>query len=175
MMLIRFVSFSKDGKFVQHINSKHLQCPSHIISSDPINHVFEVISPDGTKLLKRFRASQHHDSIKCAIYHEQKFFVSDCKAHRVGVYDEDGILLYDIGSKESGDEHLAHPSGLAIDTFNNLLVCDVGKSSVQVFTRDGKFVSMFGLSSFAPNYVAVSKNGDVFVTDHVNHCVHVFH
>ena len=36
-------------------------------------------------------------------------------------------------------------------------------------------MSMFGLSSFAPNYVAVSKNGDVFVTDHVNHCVHVFH
>ena len=175
--------FAKDGKFVQHINSKHLQCPSHIsigkddsiTSSDPINHVFEVISPDGTKLLKRFRASEHHDSIKCAIYHEQKFFVSDCKAHRVGVYDEDGILLYDIGSKESGDGHLAHPSGLAIDTFNNLLVCDVGKSSVQVFTREGKFVSMFGLSSFAPNYVAVSKNGDVFVTDHVNHCVHVFH
>ena len=22
--------FAKDGKFVQHINSKHLQCPSHI-------------------------------------------------------------------------------------------------------------------------------------------------
>ncbi|XP_022780068.1 E3 ubiquitin-protein ligase TRIM71-like [Stylophora pistillata] len=175
--------FAEDGKFVQHISSMHLQCPFHIsvgkgdciITSDPVNHVFGVISPDGTELLKRFRASEHHDSIKCTIYHEEKFFVSDREAHRVGVFDEYGKLLYNIGSEESGDGHLGSPIGLAIDIFNNLLVCDVENSTVQVFTLDGKFVSMFGLSPFVPHYVAVSKNGDVFVTDHHNHCVHVFH
>lgn len=38
------------------------------------------------------------------------------------------------------------------------------QKSVQVFTLDGKFVSMIGGFSFVPYYVAVTKNGNVFVT-----------
>lgn len=38
------------------------------------------------------------------------------------------------------------------------------KSYEKVFTLDGEFVSMIGGFSFVPYYVAVTKNGNVFVT-----------
>ena len=43
------------------------------------------------------------------------------------------MLLYNIGSEGSGEGQLHHPAGLAIDKFNNLMVCDSENSRVQVF------------------------------------------
>ena len=68
--------------------------------------------------------------------------------------------------------------GLAIDKFNNLIVCDKGNTRLQLFTLDGKFVSKveqhFLKDGGAPGYVAVSNDGRVFVTDEEKDCVHVF-
>ena len=174
--------FAENGSFVQYINSAHLEWLFHISTGkddcitacDGKKHVV-VTSPDGTELLKRFSASEHEESVWCAIYHEEKFFVSDPKASRVGFYDEDGMLLYDIGSEGSGNGQLCHPIGLAIDKFNNLIVCDIGNRRVQVFSLDGKFVSTIGQFSFKPTCVAVSSNGEIFLTGFETNSVHVFH
>ncbi|XP_022780072.1 protein lin-41-like, partial [Stylophora pistillata] len=174
--------FAENGSFVQYINSAHLEWLFHISTGkddcitacDGKKHVV-VTSPDGTELLKRFSASEHEESVWCAIYHEEKFFVSDPKASRVGVYDEDGMLLYDIGNEGSGNGELCHPIGVAIDKFSNLIVCDTGNSRVQVFSLDGKFVSTIGQFSFQPICVAVSSNGEIFLTGFGTNSVHVFH
>ena len=69
--------------------------------------------------------------------------------------------------------------GLTIDRFNNLVVCDSGNKRLQVFTLDGKFVSKIEGQHIGfknPFSVAVSRTGQLFVTDRENpHCVYVLH
>ncbi len=178
--------FSESGQFIKHINDEHLKQPFYmsvgsddrIVACDWGNNEIRVISPDGTRLLHCFRASDCDQSISCAVYHQDTFFVSNAKAHCVKVFSKEGKFLYNIGSEGSGDGQFSHPFGLAIDKFNNLLVCDAGNTRLQSFTLDGKFVTKiekhFLKNGGAPRYVAVSNDGQVLVTDMKKHCVLVF-
>ena len=171
--------FSEEGQFVKHIDSEHLKFPFHISTDDEdyiticdqeSNEVI-AISPDGTGLVTRIAASEHDQSIMCAIYHEETacFFVSDSKADCVNVFDENGNFLYDIGRGS-----LLYPVGLAIDKFNNLIVCDTGNRRLKVFTTEGDFLSETEQCFHAPYFVAVSKDGNVLVTDFEKNCVYRF-
>lgn len=85
--------------------------------------------------------------------------------------------MYNIGNSESGEGPLESPVGLAIDRFNNLVVCDCDKARLQVFTLDGKYVNPIegedtGLS--APHSIVVSGTGLLFVSDISKMCVHIF-
>ena len=86
--------------------------------------------------------------------------------------------LYDIGSEGTGDGQLRFPTGLAIDNFNRLIVCDGGHRRLQLFTRDGKYVAKVAGSFFDHNTqlagCAVSNTGHLFVTDKNKHCIYVF-
>ena len=58
------------------------------------------------------------------------------------VFNKNGFQ-YDIGREESGDGQLKRPAGLAIDSFNNLIVSDSVKRRLQLFSLDGNFVFSF--------------------------------
>ena len=178
--------FTEGGKFIKHIKEKHLSTPFHVsvgsddrmVTCDWANSEIRVISPDGKRLLQCFHASDFDESLMCALYHRDTFFVSDQGAHCVKVFSKEGKFLYNIGSEGSGDGQFIYPAGLAIDKFNNLIVCDNENSTLQLFTLDGKFVTKkeqyFLKNGGAPGYVALSNNGYVFVTDPEKDCVHVF-
>ena len=172
--------FSEEGQFVKHIDSEHLKFPFHISTDDEdyiticdqeSNEVI-AISPDGTGLVTRIAASEHDQSIMCAIYHEETacFFVSDSKADCVNVFDENGNFLYDIGRGS-----LLYPVGLAIDKCNNLIVCDTGNQRLVIFTTEGDYLTEIEQCFHTPYFVAVSEDGDVLVTDYEKNCVYVFH
>ena len=172
--------FSEEGQFVKHIDSEHLKFPFHISTDDEdyiticdqeSNEVI-AISPDGTGLVTRIAASEHDQSIMCAIYHEETacFFVSDSKADCVNVFDENGNFLYDIGRGS-----LLYPVGLAIDKCNNLIVCDTGNQRLVIFTTEGDFLSETEQCFHAPYFVAVSEDGNVLVTDYEKNCVYRFY
>ena len=80
-----------------------------------------------------------------------------------------GECLYDIGSKGSGDGQFSCPTGLAIDRFNRLIVCDRDNNRLQLLTLDGKYVAKVAGSFFDHNThladCAVSDTGHCFVTD----------
>ena len=171
--------FSEEGQFVKHIDSEHLKFPFHISTDDydditvcdqESNEVI-VISSDGTELVTRIAASEHDQSMMYAIYHEETdcFFVSDSKTDCVKVFDGQGNFLYDIGRGR-----LSCPVGLAIDKFNNLIVCDTGNQRLKVFTTEGDFLSETEQCFHAPYFVAVSKDGNVLVTDYEKNCVYRF-
>ena len=177
--------FTERGQFIKRIDD-YLEKPFHvsiasddrIVTCDWGNNEIKVMSPDGSRLLQSFPASDFDKSLMCAVYHQETFFVSDLNAHYIKVFSKEGKFLYDIGSEGSGDGQLKDPAGLAIDKFNNLIVCDSGNKRLQLFTLDGKFVTKieqhFVEDSDAPSYVAVSNDGRVFVTDCEKNCVHVF-
>ena len=173
--------FNASGQFIKHITNMHLKdawCLSlasdgNIIVYDKGDRNIKVLSPDGAELLQSFIANWADD----IIYHQEMFFASDSWDDCVKVYNREGVFQYDIGSKGSGDGQLSYPYGLAIDKFNNLIVCDSGNNRLQVFTLDGQFVNTISgiLTELCdPQAVAVSKTGRVYVTDSIKCCVQMF-
>ena len=138
----------------------------------------KVLTADGKKLLQSFKAPDCVEAPICVVYHQDKFFASFYSACRVMVFNNAGEYLHDIGSEGSGDGQFLEPSGLLIEKFNRLLVCDARNSRLQLFTLDGKYITQIAGSFFEggyPLYAVISNTEHLFVTDSGRYCVHVFH
>ncbi|XP_020618377.1 tripartite motif-containing protein 2-like [Orbicella faveolata] len=181
----RISLFTERLRFIECIAHAHagnpqnlsVACDGRMIVTYLYNKAVTVLSPDGTELLLTFTAPDCHVSPCSAVYHRNMFFVSYQKAHCIKVFNEEGVFLYDIGTKGSGDGQLHCPSRLAIDKFNNLIVCDKNNSRLQFFTLGGKFVNSTLTRQFnRPCAIATSNSGYVIVTyDVKNAHVKVFH
>ena len=178
--------YTEGGQIIRYISDEHLKIPwymsvgsdGRIITCDWDDKAIKVLSPDGKNLLQSFRAPGCDAEPFCVVYQQDKIFVSYTVANRVMVFNNAGEYLYDIGSKGSGDGQFSGPTGLAIDKFNRLIVCDRDNDRLQLFTLDGKYVAKVAGSFFDHNsYLvgcAVSNTGHLFVTDYKQHCIYVF-
>ncbi|XP_068726341.1 E3 ubiquitin-protein ligase TRIM71-like [Montipora capricornis] len=172
--------FIEEGHFIKHINDKHLERPGHlsiasdgrIIITDYGDKKIKVLSPDGNVLLQSFSAPDGDKSPECAIYDQDKFFISFYSAACVKVFDKTGVYLQDIGCKGSNDGQFNNgPNGLVIDKYNRLIVCDEGNHRLQLFTLSGKFLSKIDGQYFVngfPCYVAINNGGSLIVADAEN-------
>ena len=173
--------YTEDGKFVKHISedlvnpcSVSVRSDGKIIVCDSGDLCIKLLSADGAILLKSFRLENYDAFPWFAVYHRKKYFVSYRMGPCVKVFNEQGEYLRDFGQFHS-------PAGLAIDKFNNLVVCnavqsDEVRSSVKVLTMSGKVVWDLGFQSMSsmPCSVAVTQNGDVLVSDVENHAIYIF-
>ena len=178
--------YTEGGQFIRYISDEHVKVPwyisvvsdGRIITCDWDDKTIKVLSPDGKNLLQSFSAPGCDEEPLCVVYQQDKFFVSNPKANRVMVFKNAGEYLYDIGSKGSGDGQFSCPTGLAIDRFNRLIVCDRDNNRLQLLTLDGKYVAKVAGSFFDHNThladCAVSDTGHCFVTDTNKDCVYVF-
>ena len=172
--------FSESGQFIKNITSKHLNqpvsftiaCDGRMLVYNRGDNTVKVLSPDGTDLLQSFRASGFVASL--CVSHRDRFYASYSLVKCVKAFSNEGKFLYDIGTEGPGK--LNNPVGLAVDKFNNLLVCDFISYNVKVFTLEGKFINSITWQATEfqePWAVAVSKAGQVFITDVGKHCIHV--
>ena len=163
--------------YVKNTHNLSVACDDRMIVTDLYDKAVTVLSPDGTEVLLTFAAQDCSESPCSAVYHQNMFFVSYQKAHCIKVFNEEGVFLYDVGSKGSGDGQLHCPTRLAIDKFNNLIVCDKNNSRLQFFTLGGKFVNSTLTRQFnRPCAIATSNSGYVIVAyDVKNAHVKVFH
>ena len=173
--------YTEDGKFVKHISedlvnpcSVSVRSDGKIIVCDSGDLCIKLLSADGAILLKSFRLENYDAFPWFAVYHRKKYFVSYRMGPCVKVFNEQGEYLRDFGQFHS-------PAGLAIDKFNNLVVCnavqsDEVRSSVKVLTMSGKVVWDLGFQSMSsmPCSVAVTQNGDVLVSDVEKHAIYIF-
>ena len=170
----------ENGQFLNSITNKHLYdpfkltitCDDHMVVSDRGDKSVKVLSPDGTELVQSFSASDCDESPWVCVCHQDMFFVSYPSAQLVKVFSKEGVFLHDIGNKRCGEVQLTHPVGLAVDTFDNLIVCDTGNQNLKVFTLDGKFLTVIEEGLRRPWFVITSKSGDLLVTDQIRHCVY---
>ena len=177
--------YSARGQFIKHINHRQLNCPydlslgsdGHMLVCDWTDRNIKVLSPDGNNLLQSFIAPGCDSRPCCAVCHQDTFFVSYPHAHCVKVFNNAGVYQYDIGCEGSGDGQLKFPTGLAVDKFNQLIVCDAANERLQIFTLDGNFLTNIKGQHFDKSnlsYVAVSNMGHLFVTDFKKNCIYVF-
>ena len=178
--------YTEGGQFIRYISDEQVKNPLYtcvvsdgrIITCDKDDKTINILSPDGKNLLQSFRAPGCDADPLCAVYQQDKIFVSYLEAHRVMVFNNAGEYLYDIGSEGSGDEQLCFPTGLAIDKFNRLIICDAGSRRLKLFTLEGKYVAKVAGSFFDHDSIlgccAVSNTGHLFVMDNDKHCIYVF-
>ena len=181
----RMVFCSKEGNFLRYgmyagmQSSVSVKRNGELVVCDSVNAEVKILDFDGYDVIGSFAGDPSLDCLpSCAIHHKDKFFVSYQTKQRVKVFSDDGDFLYDIGTRGKGKEQLNSPLGLAVDKFNNVIVCDSDGCRLQVFTLDGRYVTTIeghenGFGS--PQFVAVSKDGRLFFTDTGKKCVHVFH
>jgi len=172
---------TNQGQFIECF-SKHLTTPhgvfvkgdgdGDVIVCDVGDQKVKVLSPDGVELLQYLRAPNRTQSPEFACYHHDMFFVSYLWAHCVKVFSKEGVFLHDIGSEGSPEVQLTHPMGLAVDGFDNLIVCDTGSHSLKMFSLDGTFLTLMEEGISKPWFVIVNKCGHLLVTDLLTHCVH---
>ena len=178
--------FSEEGQFIKHINDKHLKKPKRLsiardgrlILTDETNKEVKVLSPDGNDQQLSMTAPNCHNSPECAAYHQNKFYVSYPLAHCIKVFDKTGMYIHDIGCKGSSDGQFNYPVGLVIDKSNQLIVCDVNKRRLQLFTLTGKFLSKLEKESFkdSPLCAAINLNSDtLYVASLWGTNIRVFH
>ena len=175
--------YSECGQFIRYISDEHVKTPwyisvesdGRIITCNIADKRIKILSADGKNLLKSFRAPGCDVEPWSVVYQQDKFFVSYPKANRVMIFNNAGEYLYDIGSNGSGDGQFEFPTGLAIDKFNRLIVCDTINWRLQLFTLDGKYIagSFFDDNTHLVG-CAVSETGHLFVTDKNKHCIFGF-
>ena len=182
----RIFLFPENGQFIRYIGGEHVKAPYYIsvsidgriITSDFKDKRIKVLTADGKNLLQSFKASGCDETPDCVVYHQDKFFASFSSACRVMVFNNAGKYLYDIGSKLSGYGQFFETTGLVIDKFSRLIICDAGNRRLQLFTLEGKYISQITGSFFQGGYprrAVTSSTEHLFVTDSLHHCVHVFH
>ena len=168
-----------DGQFIQKF-TKHVITPRTVFVTNDDGHVIvcndadgriKVLSSDGAQLLQSFSVPYYDHRPNCVFYHQEKFFVLYSTADCVKVFNKEGLFLFNIGSKGSGEGQFLCPCGLVVDAFDNLIVCDSGNRRLQMFTLDGEFLCSFDQENRNPWAITVCKNGDLLVTDPQHNCV----
>lgn len=175
-------SYTANGGFIRGF-SKHLVRPlsvfvktegdGQVIVCDVGDNTIKVLSPDGTILLQSFSPSKCNDSPEFVFHKNGTFFASYIRQHCVKVFNNEGVFLYDIGSYGCGEGQLNSPAGLAVDAYNQLIVCDSGNGRVQVFSLTGKFLYTMQAGSAPgtacalqkPWFVTVSSDNQILISD----------
>jgi len=65
-----------------------------------------------------------------------------------------------------GDEKVALPEHLFVDSNDNILVADYGNNLIQVFHQDGTYVKSIGIGQLSePRGVSMDLGGRIFVVE----------
>ena len=113
-----------------------------------------------------------HRPAGLAIDGDDRIYVAEADADRVGVFDASGQLLWRLTGPP--DSPLRQPAGLAIDGRGDLWVADQGNSRVCVLTREGALRREFGQGTLiAPQAIALAVER-VLVADIVTGRVETF-
>jgi DNA-binding beta-propeller fold protein YncE len=127
------------------------------------------------------------DPVGIAVDTENRFvYVVDTQQDQVLVFDADTLKpvrrLGHVGKKHemTGPGDFAAPTGVALDTDNNVYVTDTMNWRVEVFDADGNFISQFGrhcdgFGCFAhPKGIAVDGDGHIWVADPMLDVLQIF-
>ena len=109
--------------------------------------------------------------------HKDTLFVTQWWSHCVKSYNiSNGEVARKIGHFGSELGEFSFPQGIAMNSKDNLFVCDSKNNRIQVFTNELVFIKLFGETQLdSPRCVRVSPlNDDVIVLDHGDKCIHIF-
>lgn len=124
-----------------------------------------------------------------------KVYVSDYDNDHILKFTSDGQFITQWGRSGKGEGEFDSPSGLAVDALGNVYATDLYNHRVQKFSSDGAFLLSWGKEGKVSNVrsamnflmdegkeslfnypakIAVSPDGEIYVSDSYNNRVQVF-
>lgn len=111
-----------------------------------------------------------------------RLYVVDTKAHNFKAYELSSKKhLFTVGKRGTGDAEFNYPTNVAVDQRNgNVVVVDTQNFRVQVFDKDGEFITKFGNignkpGTFArPKGVGIDSEGNIYVADSAFNNIQIF-
>ena len=89
--------------------------------------------------------------------------MTDCKSHRVQVFDRNGKFLRKFGEYGSLDRQLKSPEGLSIYDNGDIIVTDKGNKLMKIFSSSGEYLrSKSDLVDQVLNTCQSKKNQRIF-------------
>ena len=136
-----------------------------IVVTDWGNHRIQVLSQEG-EAISIFGDSgpEKLNQPSSCIPYKNLFLVVDRDNNCIKVSDQSGTFLYKIGKQGNQDGQFNLPSGMLIDSSNNLLVCDANNNRVQQFSLDGHFTGKTITDLPLPVGIATAPDGRILVT-----------
>ena len=102
-----------------------------------------------------------------AVAESGEVFVADGYANcRVHKFDAEGEHLMSWGEPGSGPGQFMLPHSVWVDSGGRVLVADRENDRLQVFSQNGRFVSLWPAELIGPAAVFVDSEGTAFVAEH---------
>jgi len=145
-----------------------------ILLKPHLGHTFE-----NTKFVLEIR-SLFQEPVDVALASNGQMCVLDSKASKILIFDEEGTLIREIGSRGSKQGQLRRPNSLTVTPDNVILVADTGNNRVQAFSIDGEYLFGFGNRGTKrgqfnnPMAVITDQNGFILVADKSNKRIQMF-
>ena len=95
-------------------------------------------------------------------------------------FTNNGTFITTWGYEGSGNGQFISPSGIAVDSSNNVYVSDLDDNNVQKFTSNGTFITTWGSYGtgngqfISPSGIAVDSSNNVYVVDAGNNRIEIF-
>ncbi|CAH1237945.1 TRIM3 [Branchiostoma lanceolatum] len=130
-----------------------------------------VFRPNGT-FVRSFGWQQLKIPGYITVDKEGRILVSDRENKSINVYAENGQFLFKFG----GGVSFRDLFGICTDTRSgNIFVVDSRNGRVQMFDKGGKFLKHIATGMKKPQAVAMATQGQLVVTDCINHTVTILH
>jgi len=170
--------YDAHGRFLRgwgdgHILMGHqirLDPDGNVWVADSGRHCVEKFRPDGTRLLTIGTpgepgedATHFNEPTDMAIMQDGDVFVSDgYRNARVAHFHGDGTFVNAWGTRGSRPGQFSLVHGIVADQRGRLLVADRNNARIQVFDRDGRFVTQWS-NLIVPWGLWMTPNGEVWV------------
>src|SRR6478609_781928 len=95
-------------------------------------------------------------------------------------FTNNGTFITTWGYEGSGNGQFISPSGIAVDSSDNVYVSDLDDNNVQKFTNNGTFITTWGSYGtgngqfISPSGIAVDSSNNVYVVDAGNNRIEIF-
>jgi DNA-binding beta-propeller fold protein YncE len=116
----------------------------------------------------------------CAVFNGEHLLVTDELRNIISVFTPQGDLVKTIGAPGNGESQFNRPSGITIDSDNNVYVADTLNHRIQKFSPDLVFIQSWGELGEtdgllnAPWGICTDDDNFVYVADHKNHRIQKF-
>ena len=136
-----------------------------IVVTECCGHRIQVLSRDG-ETISMFGDRDPEKLLHpmSCIPYKNRFFVTDSGNDCIKVCDQSGTFFYKFGKQGNQDGQFYALRGVLLDSFNNLLVCDMNNNRVQQFSLDGRFIGKTITGLLSPFRIAAAPDGRILVT-----------
>ncbi|XP_035699637.1 E3 ubiquitin-protein ligase TRIM71-like [Branchiostoma floridae] len=175
--------YSREGKLTKTLKPESLRDPTGVavlqdgrmVVVDSEQKFCLLLQPDGRLIRDIGKGQLQYPRFLAVDESRDLFFVTDCRAHKVFVFDLEGKLKFSFGKEGLIEGELCYPTGITEDPAGNIIVVNSSRGRLQVFEPDGTYLrTVAWVRGRFPRGIALTPDGRIAVTCYNGHCVELY-